>query len=414
MLCHKDAPASSWPGRPLIEIADVFGAHGETYRQSHALSGDQRKVMRAIERCRTEALGGHLDVCPECAFERPAYNSCRNRHCPKCQSLAQARWLERRLQRILATHYFHVVFTLPAALRPLARANRELIFGLLFASASRALLDLGDDPKRLGARLGITAVLHTWTRELTFHPHLHCIVTGGGLSPAGDAWVPCSRRFIFPVRVIGALFRGKFIDGLRRLRRNGSLSVTGGAAALTNAAAFDSLLDRLYQTSWVVYAKRPFAGVEHVFRYLGRYTHRVGISNHRLQAFDEHGVRFATKDGKAVTVAPLEFIRRFLDHVLPAGFTKIRHFGLLASSNVNTKLEMARSLLAARATEHGQTEPAPQADDADKSLDGAPTTTWQELLLRLTGVDPRLCPDCGGALIRRPLTWVRPSYTDTS
>jgi len=408
VLCHRDAPATDPPGRPLIEVADVFHAHGETYRQSHALTAGQRKVMRAIELCRTEALGGHLDVCPDCALERPAYNSCRDRHCPKCQSLAQARWLEQRLERILDTHYFHVVFTMPAALRPLARANRQLLFNLLFASASRTLLDLGDDPKRLGARLGITGVLHTWTRELTFHPHLHCIVTGGGLAPDGDAWVPLSRRFIFPVRVLGDLFRGKLLDGLRRLRGDGSLRFTGGAADLANSDAFDQLLNRLYRTSWVVYAKRPFAGVQHVFRYLGRYTHRVGISNHRLQTFDDNGVRFATKNGKAVTVAPLEFIRRFLDHVLPAGFTKIRHFGLFAASNVNTKLEKARSLLADRVPEHGKPEPESEAGDA------APAATWQELLLRLTGVDPRLCPNCGGTLIHRPLTWLRPSYRDTS
>jgi hypothetical protein len=413
VLCHRDAPANAPPGRPLIEVADVFRAHGEAYRQSRALSGEQSKVMRAIELCRTEALGGHLDVCPDCALERPAYNSCRDRHCPKCQSLVQARWLDRRLERVLDTHYFHVVFTIPAALRPLARANRRLLFDLLFASASRTLLDLGDDTTRLGARLGITAVLHTWTRELTFHPHLHCIVTGGGLAPDGEAWLPLNRRFIFPVRVLGDLFRGKFLDGLRRLCRDGSLRFTGGAANLADDDAFDRLLDRLYQTSWVVYAKRPFAGVEHVFRYLGRYTHRVGISNHRIQAFDDKGVRFATKDGKAVTIEPFEFIRRFLDHVLPAGFTKIRHFGLLASGNVNTKLEKARSLLARRATEHGKAEP-PAAGDDNQSHAVAPLPTWQELLLRLTGIDPRRCPECGAVLIHKPLPTSMPSYEDTS
>lgn len=414
MRCHTGAPVVAPPGRPLIEVADVFRAHGEAYRQSRALSNDQLKVMRAIELCRTEALGGHLDVCLECAYERPAYNSCRNRHCPKCQSLVQARWIEQRLQRILDTHYFHVVFTMPAALRPLARVNRRLLFDLLFASASRTLIELGDDPKRFGARLGITAVLHTWTRELTFHPHLHCIVTGGGLAPDGDTWVPLSRRFLFPVRVLGALFRGKFLDGLRRLRRDDALRFTGGAADLADDDAFDRLLDSLYRTSWVVYAKRPFAGVEHVFRYLGRYTHRVGISNHRIQAFDHNGVRFATKDGKAITVAPLEFIRRFLEHVLPAGFTKIRHFGLLASTNVNTKLERARTLLAAPTTENDQAQAASAASHADPRFGDAPATTWQELLMRLTGVDPRLCPDCGAMLVRLPLSLARAAYQDTS
>jgi hypothetical protein len=413
--CHQDAPVANRPGRPRIEVADVFRAHGETYRQSHALPRDQLEVMRDIEICRTEALGGHLDVCPDCGHKQPAYNSCRNRHCPKCQSLEQARWLERRLCRILPCHYFHVVFTMPAALRPLVRANRKLLFNLLFASASRTLLDLGDDPKRLGARLGVTAVLHTWTRQLTFHPHLHCIVTGGGLAPAGDAWVPCSRRFIFPVRVLADLFRGKLLDGLRRLRRGGALLYTDGAASLVDDDAFDQWLDRLYSSPWVVYAKRPFAGVQHVFRYLGRYTHRVGISNHRIQAFDEHGVRFATKDGKAVTLNPFEFIRRFLEHVLPPGFTKIRHFGLFAAGNVNTKLEKARRLLAPPPNVDADASQASTQSDGDAPVP-APglAESWQENLLRLTGVDPRLCPKCGGVLIRCPLPSQRPSYTDTS
>jgi hypothetical protein len=396
------------PGRPVIEVADVFRAHGETFRQSHALSGDQRKVMRAIELCRTSALGGHLDVCSDnCGFERPAYNSCRNRHCPKCQSLAQARWIEQRIQRILPTHYFHVVFTLPRQLRPLARVNRVQIFNLLFASAANTLLDLGDDPRRLGARLGITGVLHTWTRELTFHPHLHCIVTGGGLAPDADAWLPCSRRYIFPVRVMGALFRGKFLDGLRRLRDTGRLTYTGGAQQLADPVVFRTLLDRLYATAWVVYAKRPFDGPERVFRYLGRYTHRVAISNQRLQAFDEHGVRFVTKGGKAITLAPDEFIRRFLDHVLPAGFTKIRHFGLHASANVDTKLKRARELCAASVPEN-TTAPVATTKTPVAML------SWQELLLELTGVDPTRCPNCGAPLICRPLPRQAPGPQDTS
>lgn len=393
----------------MLEVADIFRAYGEAYRQSHPLNGDQLKVMRAIERCRTEALGGHLEICPECGLQQPAYNSCRNRHCPKCQSLVQARWVERRLEHILETHYFHVVFTVPAELRPLVRANRKALFRLLFATAPRTLLDLGDDPKRLGVRLGITAVLHTWTRQLTFHPHLHCIVTGGGLAPDGKTWISCSKRFLFHVRVLGELFRGKFLDGLRRLRRDGQLRYTGAAERLADDAAFDELLDRLYQHSWVVYAKRPFAGPEHVFRYLGRYTHRVGISNQRLQAIDDNGVRFATKGGESVTVPPLEFIRRFLDHVLPTGFTKLRHFGLHASSNVNTKLARAKELLAAPHSNDGA-----EHADGNAACDAVTATSWQELVLRLTGVDPRLCPCCGSTLTRRPLPPPQRSYTDTS
>jgi len=369
------------------------------------LSGDQLKVMRAIELCRTEALGGHLDVCLACGFERPAYNSCRNRHCPKCQSLVQARWIAKRIERIIPTHYFHVVFTLPSSLRPLARANRVQLFNLLFASASHTLIDLGDDPARLGARLGVTGVLHTWTRELAFHPHLHCIVTGGGLTPDGDAWLPCRRRYIFPVKVMGSLFRGKFLDGLRRLYDADRLCCTGAAKQLAEPAAFNKLLDRLYKTDWVVYAKRPFAGPERVFRYLGRYTHRVGISNQRLQAFDQKGVRFATKGGKHITFAPHEFIRRFLDHVLPRGFTKIRHFGLHAPANITTKLKRARELCT-RPPQASQAPDAPQ-----KPLD---PPSWQDLLYELTGIDPTRCPHCRSPLTRRPLPPPIPQPQDTS
>jgi hypothetical protein len=395
--CHsEDCSAAPRLERPRFEVADVFRAHGEAYRQSHVLSGDQLKVMRAIEACRTEVLGGHLDLCPGCGFERPSYNSCRNRHCPKCQSLAQARWIEQRIERILPVHYFHVVFTLPSELRPLARCNRRQLFDLLFATASQTLLELGDDSARLGGRLGITTVLHTWTRELQFHPHLHCLVTGGGLAPSGQAWLPLSRRYLFPVKVMGALFRGKFLDGLRQLYRSGLLALTGRAAKLTDPAAFDRLLDQLYRTSWVVYAKRPFAGPEQVFRYLGRYTHRVAISNHRIQLIDKHGVRFATKDGRSITLPHQAFIARFLEHVLPSGYTKIRHFGLHASGNLNTKLAQARLLLSSASA------PLPAACEPAKPL------PWNELLLKLTGVDPTLCPRCGARLCRYPLSPVRP------
>jgi len=388
---HRECSAApSVDQRPRFEVADVFRAHGEAYRQSHMLSGDQLKVMRAIEACRTAALGGHLDVCPDpdCDFQRPSYNSCLNRHCPKCQSLAQARWIEQRIERILPTHHFHVVFTLPSELRPLARHNRAALFSLLFAAASRTLLDLGGDPKRLGGLLGITAVLHTWTRDLLFHPHLHCIVTGGGLAPSGDAWLPLGRRYLFPVKVMGALFRGKFLDGLRLLHHQGRLRFAGRAAKLSDPTAFARLLDKLYCTDWNVYAKRPFAGTEKVFRYLGRYTHRVALSNQRIQFIDEHGVRFATKGGRSVTLPHQVFISRFLDHVLPSGFTKMRHFGLYASGNVNTKLEQARALLGPA---------APHSPDDASQVQPLP---WNEIVLKLTGIDPMLCPRCGRRLLR--------------
>lgn len=384
----------------MVEIADIFRAHGEAYRQGHPLSGGQKRVMRDIETCRTEVLGGHLDVCLACDYSHPSYNSCRNRHCPKCQSLAQARWIEARLERLLEAHYFHVVFTLPSSLRPLVRENRERLFDLLFASSAHALLELGKDPKRLGGQLGITAVLHTWTRELVFHPHVHCIVTGGGLAPTQDRWVAARKKYLFPVQVIGQLFRGKFLDGLRKAYQSGQLVLGGSCAKLADPAAFAALEATLYRTSWVVYSKPPFAGPEQVFRYLGRYTHRVGISNHRLQAADQHGVRFATKGSKTITLPPDEFIGRFLQHVLPARFVKIRHFGLHASANATTRLVVARGLL----------EKPPASAPCEQAAPAAPngsTRTWQDILRALTGIDATLCPRCAGPLERRALPAAR-------
>lgn len=358
--------------------------------------------MRAIETCRTAVLGGHVDVCLACDYRRVAYNSCRNRHCPKCQSLVQARWVEERIEHLLDVPYFHVVFTLPAQLRPLVRANKQALFDLLFAASSATLLELGDDPQRLGGRLGITAVLHTWTRELEFHPHVHCIVTGGGLSPDQSRFIPVkSRSYLFPVAVMDALFRSKFLAGLSRLRQQGHLHFTGGAAGLADVAAWARFIDALYKTHWVVYSKPTFAGPEQVFRYLGRYTHRVGISNQRLQAFDDNGVRFATKGGRSITLEPDEFIRRYLEHVLPYGFTKIRHFGLHASANLRTKLARARALIALPGVPAADPRPAPCLD-------------WRELMLRYLAIDPTRCPRCGAELVERPLSFLTTEPLDTS
>jgi len=409
------ATPSPQESRPPLEVADVFRAHGETYRQRHALTLDQLRVMRDIETCRTAVLGGHAEVCPECGFARLAYNSCRNRHCPKCQALAQARWIEQRMARVLPTHHFHVVFTLPSDLRPLCMRNPRRIFDLLFASASRTLLKLGEDDKRLGAQLGFTAVLHTWTRSLEYHPHLHCIVTAGGLSADGQRWIPTSGadgRYLFPARVLGDLFRGIFLDGLRTLYDRNELSL-GDDDGLASPSGFARFIDGLYRKKWLVYAKRPFSGPKQVYRYLGRYTHRVGISNHRLRSFDERGVCFATKNGKTVTLAPEEFIRRFLMHVLPRGFVKIRHYGLLAPCHVDGRLELARLLLDPTAAES-----APPSDESPAK------PTWTERLFGLTGVDPLLCPHCGKArLVAYPLhLWAalddrgaqQPPHIDTS
>lgn len=385
------------PARPALELADIVRAHGEAYRQRHVLWPEQYAVLRAIERCRTAALGGHLCVCAACGYSEASYNSCRNRHCPKCQALAQARWIEGRLQRVLPTHYFHVVFTLPAELRPVAMYNRRRIFDLLFAAASATLLELGRDPGRLCAELGITMVLHTWARDLTFHPHVHAIVTGGGLSLDGTRWARARRDYLFPVQVMGALFRGKFLAAFEAARARGELTLPAHGAG-GEPEAWDRLRDRLYRTRWVVYAKRPFGGSKQVIRYLGRYTHRVGLSNQRLVRMDEDGITFRTKAGKSVTLLPEEFLARFLQHVLPDGFVKIRHYGLMASGHATTKLEIARKCLAPVAKERSCSAPdaPPTGDDGRACFD--------LLLFRLTGIDVRLCPACQQpTMVRTPL-----------
>lgn len=387
-LCEQE-PA----GRPRLEVAEVFRDFGETYRESHALTAQQSKAFQDILACRTASLGGHLDSCPQCGFERPAYNSCRNRHCPKCQGLAAARWVEARRDSILPVQYFHVVFTLPAELRPLTLRNRECVFDLLFEAVSRTLLTLGADPDRLSALLGLTAVLHTWTRDLSFHPHLHCIVTGGGLRLDRQTWTSAQgQRYLFPVAVMGRLFRGKFLAGLDRLYRRGTLDIGGTCAHLADPDVFRLLLDKLYRTEWRPYAKRPFAGPEQVYEYLGYYTHRVGMANHRLLAIDGQGVRFKTRNGKAVTLKGPEFIRRFLLHVLPRGFVKIRHYGLLAGNGA-AKRQAARDSLKIQAVV--ETAAGDQLMVVDPPV-GSLVADLIELALR--------CPRCGKAtLIRRPL-----------
>jgi hypothetical protein len=374
-----------------LELADIVRAHGEACRRSYALTPDQTAVLRDIVRCRTAALGGHLDVCDRCEHTSPSYNSCRNRHCPKCQGLAQAKWIATREERILPVRHFHAVFTLPAELRALVRFRREALFGMLFACASQTLLELGREERHLGAQLGLTAVLHTWTRELLFHPHVHCIVTGGGLALDGRRWVDSRKKFLFPIKVMGALFRGKFLDCLRKAYARG---VFAGFHGFDDPQGFDRLMRVIATKDWVVYAKRAFGGAEHVYRYLGRYTHRVGIANSRLVALRDDAVTFRTKNGKTLTLAPTEFLRRFLLHVLPAGFVKMRHFGLLAPGNVNTKLAQARALLEARATHATSTAPS-----------------GSDILDALTGDEARRCPLCRvGLLHRRPLP---PDWTPT-
>jgi hypothetical protein len=383
-------------GRPRLEVADIIRSYGELYRQTYATSAEQRKVMHAIASCRTAALGGHLDVCNNCDYLRPSYNSCRNRHCPKCQSLSQARWIAERKARILPVRHFHLVFTLPAELRPLARANRRVVFDILFQAAARTLLQFGKDKKWLGAQLGLTLVLHTWSRDLRFHPHVHCVVTDGGLTSDGARWIEGrgGGKFLFPVKALSKVFRAKFIMALVRARNAGTLRFSGACANLASDDRFLIFKDELFRKDWVVYAQRPFLGAEHVFEYLGRYTHRVGISNHRLINIADDSVCFRTRDGVTATLHALEFIRRFLLHVLPKHFVKIRHFGLLASSNVKTRLKTARALLETTPI------PAPAAPASDVSA----TYDWREHFAALTGIDLDRCPRCKvGIIVAHPL-----------
>jgi len=342
--------------RTSLEVADILRAAGPAYRIAQAghLSLQQLKVMSAIEHCRTAALGGHVEACADCGHQRIAYNSCRNRHCPKCQGAAARTWLAEREADLLPVGYFHVVFTLPAEVADVAFQNKAAVYDLLFQAASETMLRIAADPKHLGARIGITAVLHTWGSALTHHPHVHMVVPGGGISLDGQRWV-CSRpAFLLPVRVLGKLFRGVFLSRLLALHDAGRLGFFGGLAPLAERRAFLRHLAPVRKKRWAVYAKPPFAGPEAVLAYLSRYTHRVAISNRRLLAFDEAGVTFRYKDyrrdggqrPRVMTLATNEFIRRFLLHVLPRGFHRIRHYGLFAASARKVGLARARELLA--------------------------------------------------------------------
>jgi hypothetical protein len=351
-------------GRPTLEVADIFREHGPAWRETQRghLSPLQLKVMSAITQCRTAALGGHVLRCEGCGTDQIAYNSCRNRHCPKCQSTAAKRWLDARQADLLPVEYYHVVFTLPAPITDIAYTNKALVYGLLFDVAAEVLQTIAADPKHLGARIGATLVLHTWGSALTHHPHVHGIVPGGGLSLDGKNWVACRPAFFLPVRVLSRLFRRRFLEELQQAHQAGRLQFFGEHVPLADAQAFKQWLAPMRNCEWVVYAKRPFAGPEAVLAYLSRYTHRVAISNSRLLALDERGVTFRWKDYrakgktryKAMTLSPAEFMRRFLLHVLPGGFHRIRHYGLLANGCRRASLTLARELLCAP-----KPEPAP-------------------------------------------------------
>ncbi|WOD14569.1 IS91 family transposase [Paraburkholderia kirstenboschensis] len=336
----------------MPEVADVFRAHGPVWRQTAQLSLGQLKVMSAIEQCRSAALGGHVLRCSGCEQIEVAYNSCRNRHCPKCQASAAHRWLEARQADLLPVEYYHVVFTLPATISAIAWYNKAVLYGLLFDVAAETLRTIAADTKHLGAQVGATLVLHTWGSALTHHPHVHGIVAGGGLSPDGERWVACRPGFFLPVRVLSRLFRRRFLEELTHAHRRGQLRFSGEYAGLADPTAFAQWLAPLRTCEWVVYAKRPFAGPKAVLAYLSRYTHRVAISNQRLIALDERGVTFRWKDYRAsgrtrqktMTLEPREFMRRFLLHVLPVGFHRIRHYGLLANPVRRQNLAAIRAL----------------------------------------------------------------------
>jgi hypothetical protein len=378
-----DCPAHPAPAsRPVLEVADVVRATGDAYRASHRLSFQQERVLAAVASCRTAALGGHRAQCDQCGAVSISYCSCRNRHCPKCQTLAKQRWLERQCADLLDIDYWHLVFTLPHALNALAQGNPRVIYRLLFGAAAQTLLEFGRNPHWLGGELGITLVLHTWGQRLDQHIHVHCVVTGGALSEDGERWIPANPGFLFPVRALSAVFRGKYLDTLAQAYQNGELHFGGSTKLLAEPAAFGGFLDTLKGHDWVVYAKPPFAGAEQVLAYLGRYTHRVAIANHRLVSFEDGEVRFRWRDyahgnkTKVMALGAEEFLRRFLLHTLPSGFVKIRHYGLLGNRCRHEKVARCRVLL-------DQPEPEPLESES-----------VEDLMLRLTGIDIQRCPAC--------------------
>jgi hypothetical protein len=381
----------------MIEIQDIFIDFGMEFQKEHKLSPQQQKALRDIGNCRSAALGGHVDQCDTCGHIEISYNSCRNRHCPKCQNLNRERWLIDREQELLDVGYFHIVFTIPATLNPLALRNQKTIYNILFRAASESLRELAADPKYLGAEIGILAVLHTWGQNLMEHPHIHCLVPGGGLSPDGLRWINSSKKFFIPVKVLSRKFRGKFLAFLKEAMKDGVLEFIGQITYLNDPSDFRALIDGLYQADWVVYSKKPFAGAAHVLRYLGRYTHRVAISNHRIVSCKNAAdgppseVTFKYRDyrdnkQKLMTITAQEFIRRFLLHILPSRFTKVRYYGIFGNRVRKTKIQVCQKLL-------------------NMKLKPNLKLTTRELIIRLTGKDPGLCPACQTGRLYRSLSF---------
>lgn len=372
------------PARPRYEVADIFRAHGPLYRHNFSLPMSHRKVMHAIETCRTSELGGHLERCDSCGYERNAYNSCRNRHCPKCQALAKAEWLEKRKAELLPVEYFHNVFTIPHELNQIMLRNKKVVFDILFKTVAEALQEFAGDPKHgLEGKIGFTAILHTWDQKLLSHIHLHCVIPAGVLTFDRKSWIHSRKNFLFPVKALSRVFRGKFIDYLKKAFLKGEMIFPGKIADLAIKENFLQLINQLWKKDWVVYSKAPFNGPEKVFDYLGRYTHRVAIANHRIAKVEDGLVTFRYRDRadgdkcKHMTIAAQEFIRRFLLHVLPDSYMRIRHYGFLANRCKKQNLARCRELL-------GLCPDLPEI----------PEQTAQEKMLQLTGVDVTECPCC--------------------
>jgi hypothetical protein len=377
--------------RPAVEVAVVLHAQGDTFIEQHPwLNVQQRSVLRAIARCRTAALGGHLDRCDACGHQAISYNSCRNRHCPKCQAQARERWLQARERELLDVPYVHVVFTLPHALLPLVYRNSARLYTWLFQTSAATLREVAADPRHLGAQIGVLSILHTWGQTLVRHPHVHCVVPAGGLSPDHQRWIPPKYSgFFLPVKVLSRVFRGKFVEQLRRAYTRGQLDLTGATEHLRDPAQWHAFVDALFTTDWVVYAKPAFGGASAVLRYLGRYTHRVAISNHRLLAFDGERITFQWKDyahddrRRTMTLSAMEFLRRFVQHILPRGFVRIRQSGFLANTCRAARVALARTLLAPPAT-------AASSTNATPTMEAAAGPTWA-------------CPRCGAAMTIGPI-----------
>jgi hypothetical protein len=375
--------------RPKLEVADIFRRYGAAYREQHgaSMSAAQRRVMAAIELCRTATLGGHLERCDQCAYERNAFNSCRDRHCPKCQCLARANWIQERQSELLDCAYFHVVFTVPEEIAAIAYQNKEVVYDILFQTTAETLKTIAADPKHLGAEIGFFAVLHSWGQNLQFHPHLHCVVPGGGPSPDGQRWISCRPDFFLHVKVLSRLFRRLFLESLQKAFHSGKLQFWTVLESLRQPDAFAQLVARLKGCEWVVYAKRPFAGPQQVLDYVGRYTHRVAISNNRLLDIENDQVRFRWKDYrhgdqiKTMTLSADEFIRRFLLHVLPNGFQRIRYYGFLGNRYRREKLEHCRHLL-------GIPTPVDQPNPSATEMD------YRDHYEKLTGQSLHQCPQC--------------------